>query len=123
MARKRSSYLIYALVSYLASQNWSLAMENVTVGQAHTIALAYLNAERNDEIVLIPSKEREYPFGWVFFGASKKYIQTGEFRYQIPGMGPLVVEHDGSVHPLSTSGSPDSVIAAYLRQWQIRQQH
>ncbi|MCW2317647.1 YrhB domain-containing protein [Rhodoblastus acidophilus] len=96
-------------------------MEKITINQARLLALEYLTrAGENADILLIPGKEREYPFGWIFFGASRKYVETGDFRYQIPGLGPLAVEFDGSVHSLSTSGSPDAVIEAYSQRWRER---
>ncbi|PPQ33629.1 hypothetical protein CCR94_01055 [Rhodoblastus sphagnicola] len=100
-----------------------LPMKKITIDEARSEAMIFLSkVERDTDFIVIPGKEREYPFGWVFFGASRKYWKTGELKYEVPGLGPLVVEFDGSVHPLTTSGTPDAVIADYLHSWQARQE-
>jgi hypothetical protein len=122
MARGTLTTPLVACLIYLVCQSWSLAMDKITIEQARAIASENLNEDHSSEIVLVPGKERQYPFGWVFFGAPKKFLETGDLKYEVPGLGPLAVEFDGSVHPLTTSGSPDSVVAAYLQSWRARQE-
>ena len=82
--------------------------------QAAEIVLRKLNrdpAEDQEEFVVTAVRAKDY--GWVVFFDSKRFLETGETRYAIAGNGPVVVEHDGSMHPLSTGRPSEQVIAEY----------
>ena len=70
------------------------------------------------ELLLEESKTQEHEFGWVFFWTTKKYLETGDPQFLVPGNGPLVVNReDGSTHLLSTSVPPARAIAEYEDRW------
>ena len=63
---------------------------------------------------LVERSTVEKPFGWVFFYNSKKFLDTGEFRYRLAGNGPIVVnKHDGSVEFFGASRPPLEIVAEY----------
>jgi hypothetical protein len=70
--------------------------------EARVLAEGYLKklpASPPIELVILDQHTIETDFGWVFFWNSKKYIETGNFQYCIPGNGPIIVDRrDGSVH-------------------------
>lgn len=45
--------------------------------------------EDGDEVVI--SKIIEYDFGWIFFYASKHFLNTGDSNYLIGGTGPFII--------------------------------
>ncbi len=40
------------------------------------------------QYVLLKDKTQVKPFGWVFFAAPKKYLETNNPSYLVPGLGP-----------------------------------
>lgn len=75
--------------------------------EAKKIVLNYFN-DKNPEMTryctyAINDKQTyETSFGWVFDVDTKEYFETGEQKYKLLGMGPVVVEkQDQSIHILS----------------------
>ena len=55
-----------------------------------------------DELVIYRSTE--YPWGWVFFWGSRRFLITGAIYDQIAGNGPFIVNrHTGEVRSTSTA--------------------
>ena len=46
----------------------------------------------DDEWMVLAQETIEKPWGWVFFYTSRKFHETGEFRYAIAGNAPFIVE-------------------------------
>jgi hypothetical protein len=60
----------------------------------------------------------EKPFGWIFFYNSKKFLETGEFRYRLAGNGPVIVnKFDGSIQFLGSSPSELLLLEKYEESW------
>lgn len=79
---------------------------------------AIADLKLKNEIVIQEEKTIERDFGWVFFATSKKYLETGDPGYLVPGIGPLAVDRaDGSAQFLGTSVYPEEAIAEYERLW------
>lgn len=77
-------------------------------------ALEHISKKENSEqFELLLNNTKKYEFGWVFFYASKRFIETGNTDYSIPGTSPFVVATDGSVTDLSSSVSPEEAIEEY----------
>jgi immunity protein 35 of polymorphic toxin system len=75
----------------------------------------------DDDFVIQEDKTVEKEFGWVFFCAPRKYVETGDPKYLIPGAGPFVVERLGGASQfLTTSVHPDKAIEEYEKQWRER---
>jgi hypothetical protein len=73
------------------------------------------------DFVIQTDRTIERPFGWIFFYAPRKFLDTGERRYLVPGSAPLVVyRSDGSTESLSTSLPPDKAIEGVERRWHER---
>ena len=68
-------------------------------------------------MVLMPEDTKEYEFGWVFFYAPKKYLETRDPDDTVPGTAPLIVNFEGNVVPISSSVPPDVAISTYREEW------
>jgi hypothetical protein len=47
--------------------------------------------EPDDPFVVDEEWTMEKSFGWVFFYNSKKFVETGEFRFRLAGNGPVTI--------------------------------
>jgi hypothetical protein len=65
----------------------------LTKEQALEIVLKKLRqmSSPDDPFIIVEADTIEKPFGWVFFYNSKKFIETGIFRYRLAGNGPVMV--------------------------------
>lgn len=90
----------------------------LTRSGAEEIAKAYLNADGNGhQMTIMPELTQEEDFGFVVFYAPKKFIETRDPRYAVPGNGPLVIDRaDHKAHPLPTSLDPKSAIDEYRKR-------
>lgn len=90
----------------------------ITRQQAERIALKAFSALDRD-LVLCQGDTLERPFGWVFFAATRKYLETEDPSYLRPGIGPLAVKRaDGTSTVLGTSVAPEIAIEEYERRLQ-----
>jgi hypothetical protein len=49
--------------------------------------------------------------GWAFYYQSRAYVETGDFRSQLLGQGPVVIEDDGAIiEGGSADGDPEALI-------------
>ena len=70
-----------------------------------------------DPFVVVEKNTVEKPFGWVFFYNSKRYVETGEFRYRLAGNGPVIVnKHNGSVEFFGTNKPPQEIVEEYEKK-------
>jgi hypothetical protein len=98
--------------------DWAVSVN--TEKDALKIAQQYIvDLKSPHELVIQEEKTIQRSFGWIFFPTTKKYLETGNPAFLVPGVGPLVVERDGGrVIFLTTSVSPDKAIDEYERRWQ-----
>jgi hypothetical protein len=95
-------------------------MDNINLKQAQEIAQRELDrSSPQHHFTLLPSEVQEFAFGWVFAYAPRKYLESHDRDYMVPGAGPLVVERDGSTQFLP-SRPPGQAIAEFARQWRAR---
>jgi hypothetical protein len=79
-------------------------------------AVSHLSTDH--ELVIMDDKTVERPFGWVFFYTTRKYLETHDRQYLLPGTAPLVVNReDGSTEYLPTSMPPARAIEHYEKTW------
>ena len=72
-----------------------------------------------DAFVICDEATIERTFGWVFFYDSRRHRETGDFRFEIAGNAPYIVNRsDGSVVATGTAHSPEHYIAQYEQQLQ-----
>jgi hypothetical protein len=48
----------------------------------------------NDPWIVLEADTIERPFGWVFFYNTKRFIETGVFKYRLAGNGPVIVDRE-----------------------------
>ena len=60
-----------------------------------------------DELIIVDEATIERPWGWVFFHTSKKWKETGNFKYAILGNAPIIVEK--ATWKLITTGTARSI--------------
>ncbi len=69
-----------------------------------------------DEIVIVDGATIEKPWGWVFFHASKKWVETHDVKYALAGNSPFIVEREsGKMIGTGTGMSIETYIANYER--------
>lgn len=57
-----------------------------------------------EDVVIDESQTIEEPFGWVYFYNSRRYLETGNFRDQLIGNAPIVVDRSsGTIHETGTA--------------------
>ncbi|MHB8501933.1 MAG: YrhB domain-containing protein [Candidatus Acidiferrales bacterium] len=93
--------------------------ENITQSRALEIARkAIEDLKASQPLVILDNKTQSKDFGWVFFYTSKKFLETHDKKYLVPGNGPLVIDRsDGSPHFLSSSLPPNRAIEEYEKNW------
>lgn len=86
---------------------------------AHNIAIqAIAKINSAHDFIILDSMTIERKFGWIFFYVPRKYLETKNPKYLIPGTAPIVVEKkDGTVAYLSTSIPPTKAIEQYEAKW------
>jgi hypothetical protein len=73
------------------------------------------------DFLIMKDKTVERAFGWVFFYATRKYLETRDPQYLVPGAAPLVVlREDGSTEFLPTSIPPMRAIDLFQKRWEER---
>lgn len=97
--------------------------QGITKARAVEIAHKALDdLKASQALVLLQDKTLEKDFGWVFFYTTKKFHETHDKKYLIPGNGPLVVDRlDGATHFLSSSMPPARTIEEYEKTWRENQ--
>ena len=71
----------------------------------------------DNDFVVVERHTIEKSFGWVFFYNSRKFVETGAFRYRLAGNGPVIVnKHSGSVDFFGSNMSPLKIIEEYERK-------
>ena len=66
------------------------------------------------ELVLLPDETQEHPFGWVFFYQSRAYAESGDFKDQLVGNAPFIIDRNTrKITHLGTAESPEFYIHRY----------
>ncbi len=88
--------------------------------QAERIAeKTFASVAGGHDLVMMKDRTVNRPFGWVFFATTRKYLETHDPQYLVPGMAPLVVlREDGSTEFLPTSLPPARAIELYEKRWE-----
>lgn len=74
--------------------------------QARRIAEQWIgqNLAADDDVVIDEQQTMEETFGWVYFYNSRQFLETGDFRYQLLGNAPIVVERStGTIRETGTA--------------------
>ena len=91
-------------------------MSEITLQQAEVIAQRELDAIGTPgEMVIDRARTKTLEFGWLFRAETRRFLETGDPRHRIPGVGALVVERDsGEASFLPTAVPPDRALEMYL---------
>ena len=97
--RLASEYL-----SKLEEEAWQVAdlRKRLTPREREIVSLS----QESDvlELGLVEEATIEGDFGWVFFYATRAYLETGDDRYALVGNAPILVSRrDGSLHETGTA--------------------
>lgn len=106
---------LFALMAITVQGN-AMADTITSADQALRLAEAEVAKSRHD-MVILPDRTLEYEYGWVFTYVPRRFLETKDPQYAVPGNGPLVVQRDGKI-ALLPSARPVRVEAdAYLAEW------
>ena len=91
-------------------------MSEITLQQAEAIAQRELDAIGTPgEMAIDRKRTRTLEFGWLFRAETRRFLETGDSRHRIPGVGPLVIERrSGEASFLPTAVPPDRALQMYL---------
>jgi len=97
--------------------------QGITKARALEIARkAVDDLKASQPLVLLQDKTLEKDFGWVFFYTTKKFQETGDKKFLMPGNGPLVVDRlGGATHFLTSSMPPARAVEEYEKTWRENQ--
>ncbi|MCC4619131.1 YrhB family protein [Xanthomonas cassavae CFBP 4642] len=93
----------------------------ITKEQAHALVTAQIADSEGgvsdaEALVVLEGRTIERPWGWVFFYTSRKWHETGDFRYAIAGNAPYIVERQsGKILATGTALPAEHYIEAYER--------
>jgi hypothetical protein len=95
----------------------------ISLERALEIARKEISESSNQhDFVLQEDRTVERRFGWVFFYTTRKYLETRDPQYLVPGNAPLaVLRQDGSIAHLATSVPPERAIEVYEGRWEESQ--
>jgi hypothetical protein len=67
-----------------------------------------------EDLQILDGSTLEHSWGWVFFYQSKKYLETGDFRDQLVGNAPYIVNKDtGEIRTTGTARDVNYYIDEY----------
>ena len=69
------------------------------------------------DLIIQEEKTIEKDFGWVFYCTSKKYLETKDEKYLIPGNAPIIVNRDGYSFYLNNVPNNLPDIEKYEERW------
>ena len=70
------------------------------------------------QMAILDAETVEYEFGWVFRARAAKAIETGDPKYDVPGVGGIAVDRDtGKASFLPTFMPPARAILAHNEEW------
>jgi hypothetical protein len=94
-------------------------MSMIDQAQAREIAQKWLDTNcriEDDRFLIRDEFTKEHSFGWVFCYHCERWLQTRDFKYEIAGNVPLIVDRtDGSVHVTGTARRLEHYISEYKR--------
>lgn len=79
------------------------------------MAACWVNLSCEVECQIVDDETIVRPYGWIFFYQSKRFLETGEFAYQIAGNSPILVDRIN--FNLKTFGTAKS-IEEYLTEYE-----
>ena len=95
----------------------------LTLAEARERALAQVRSRPSglppgDELVPVDDDTLEREWGWVFFFASRRWLETGRPGLEHRGEGPLIVNrYDGSVHRTGTERPAEYYVTRYETEY------
>ncbi|NBC39348.1 YrhB domain-containing protein [Corallococcus exiguus] len=85
--------------------------------EAHALVDAYVrrvSARAGAELIILDERTIEREFGWVFFYASKRHVETGDPAFSVGGNAPMIVDRvTGELHVTGTAYPVEHYIAEY----------
>ncbi len=88
-----------------------VAGDTVTFEQAQLKVLAASNANNNHDFVV--TKHEAKPYGWIFYVAPRRFVETKNTDFLVPGVGPIIVTYDGAVTEIGTYGPSEQLIQQF----------
>ncbi|MBW8185385.1 YrhB domain-containing protein [Shewanella nanhaiensis] len=94
-------------------------MEIITLNDAKSLAQKYIaKLDLGEELVILDDETLTESFGWVFFYNTKKFQETGDFRYMVGGNAPIIIDKKSG--RLSETGTAYE-ISHYINEYKSRE--
>lgn len=81
---------------------------SIDLNKAREIALGYLKAlesEVGQELSIASYEQADAERGWIFFYNTSAYLGGGNISHALAGNGPLLIDREGQLVALSSSGN------------------
>jgi|SRR5581483_11252416 len=89
----------------------------ITYLEASAVVERYLRqmaTSYGSELAITPGQTMEFPWGWVFFYNSKRFLESGDYKQMLAGNSPLIVDRDtGELHETGTAEPIEWYIEKY----------
>ena len=97
---------------------------SITLDQAQQLAFRALNETGEPgQMVIDPNKIEEHDFGWLFTPRTPEFLETGDPKYNIPGVGRLVIDrYTGEATFLPTFMPPETALEQFIEKWEASQE-
>ncbi|MGR3794835.1 YrhB domain-containing protein [Vannielia sp. SX4] len=90
-----------------------MAEERITQERAQALVEEEISSHSDHDFVIEDDRTMERTYGWIFFYNTRAFLASGDPMDTMPGTGPIVVLHDGSVVPMPTSMPPEQAILRF----------
>ena len=74
-------------------------------------------SKSSHDFVIIDRNTIEKDYGWIFFYTTRRYLETSNPSFLVPGTAPMVVTRAGEIARLSSSVPPPQAIAMFEAEW------
>ncbi len=90
-----------------------MAGERISAEAAKVLVEEEIFKDSDHDFVIEEGRTMERTYGWIFFYNTRAFLASGDPMDTMPGTGPIVVLHDGSVVPMPTSMPPEQAILRF----------
>lgn len=111
--------VLYAFLIITCQSVKKHTTSKMTQQEARTIALEYMKTldldKPGEHFVIIDSKIIEKSYAWVFPITTEMHNKTGDIKYAVPGVGPIIVDRQHRTAHIAPTSVP---IETYLKYYE-----
>jgi Immunity protein 35 len=90
-------------------------MQDIDLETAIRLAQSQLDRDNKHDLVIDRARTETYDFGWVIYYNPRKFVETKNPKYALPGNSPLVVKRNGEIHSIPSYMEVEDAIEKYRK--------